>query len=182
VGNWLGTVTGKKINLLNPDPDQICLEDIALALDKMPRFNGHTTGKWSVLDHSLAVASLVSPEYKLQALLHDATEAYICDIPSPLKALLGEGYKSIERRLAKAIGIHFGVELVDLPMAIKRADAIMLMTEHDAFQPISVKWETDFSAGLRVPDVLFNHQFQTSMKERFIREVNHWQAIKEDGW
>jgi hypothetical protein len=148
----------------------------------MPRFNGHTTSNWSVLDHSLAVASLVTPEYKLQALLHDATEAYICDIPSPLKALLGEGYKSIESRLAKAIGIHFGVELVDLPMAIKRADAIMLMTEHDAFQPISVKWEVDFSAGLRVPDVLHNHQFQTDMKVRFVREVNHWQAIKEDGW
>ena len=89
MGNWLGTVTGKKINLLNPDPDQICLEDIALALEKMPRFNGHTTSNWSVLDHSLAVASLVTPEYKLQALLHDATEAYICDIPSPLMALLG---------------------------------------------------------------------------------------------
>lgn len=148
---WLGTVSGKKIDLLNPDPAQICIEDIAIALDVMPRFNGHTSQQWSVLDHSVAVARLVAPEYRLQALLHDASEAYICDIPSPLKALLGEAYKSVERRLQAAIGKRFNCELATLPEAVKQADAIMLMTEHELYQPVSVPWEVDYSGGVRAP-------------------------------
>lgn len=149
---WLGTVSGKKIDLLNPDPEQITLEDIAHALNCIPRFNGHTKQPFSVLQHSIGVADLVADKYKLAALLHDASEAYICDIPSPMKRLLGESYYAVERRLQAAIGSKFGVDLVNLPLAVKRADAIMLMTEHDMFQNSKdLQWEVDFSDGLRAP-------------------------------
>lgn len=148
---WLGTVSGKKIDLLNPDPQQITLEDIAFALDNIPRFNGHTTQPWTVLDHSVAVARLVAPHLRLQALLHDASEAYICDMPSPLKRLIGAAYVDVERRIQGAIGWKFGVSLVELDDAVKQADAIMLMTEHQYFQPAALQWGVDYSGGVRAP-------------------------------
>lgn len=151
---WLGTLSGKKIDLLNPDPTQIELSDIAVALSRVPRFGGHTLGQWSVLQHSIAVSNLVSDQHKLAALLHDASEAYICDIPSPLKRLLGDAYYEVERRVQEAIGKKFEVDLVNLPMAVKRADAIMLMTEHEKFQPTTLEWETDYSDGLRALRVM----------------------------
>lgn len=166
---WLGTSTGKRIDLLNPDPTQFTLEDIALALSRVPRFGGHTNDTWTVLQHSMAVAGLVKPELKAQALLHDATEAYICDIPSPLKALLGESYKAVERRIAGAISKSFGVDLVNLDIAVKRADAIMLMTERDHFQRDGLPWEKDYSAGLRCE----HDYWKPNSPQTFISLVRH---------
>lgn len=149
---WLGTNSGRKIDLLNPDPDQICLEDIACALSKVSRFNGQVKHPYSVAQHSMYVSSLVGRNLKLQALLHDATEAYICDVPTPLKHMLGSAYRDVEARLAEAIGEHFGVELVKLDPAVKLADSIMLMTEHEYLQTVPAQWEVDYSGGLRYPD------------------------------
>lgn len=142
---WLGTNSGKKIDLLKPDPAQIDLDDIAHALSFVPRFMGQTDRFYSVLTHSVNVASLVPPQFKLAALLHDATEAYIGDVPTPLKDLLGNSYRDVEARLAIAIGTRFGVRcfLHSLPDVIKQADRIMLVTEHHLLQKKAADWGWD---------------------------------------
>ena len=172
---WLGTVSGKRIDLLDPDPNQICIEDIAHALSRIPRFGGHLEREWSIGDHSLLVADLVAKPYKLQALLHDATEAYICDIPSPLKQLLGEPYAKIEARLANAIGEAFGVDLTNLPTVIKQADRVALMSEREAFQPRSAEWGYDLSHGLRVRIQKY-YSYESTYNEFLKRYVEYTQG------
>lgn len=142
---WLGTNSGKKIDLLKPDPAQIEIDDIAQALSFVPRFMGQTDTFYSVLTHSVNVASLVPPQFKLAALLHDATEAYIGDVPTPLKDLLGNSYRDVEARLAMAIGTRFGVRcfLHSLPDVIREADRIMLVTEHHLLQKKAADWGWD---------------------------------------
>lgn len=140
---WLGTNSGKRIDLLQPDPEAFTLEDIATGLSRVARFNGQTSRRYSVAEHSINVASLVAPKYRLAALLHDAAEAYICDIPSPLKALLGSAYREVEHRISRAIGHKFGVDLVNLPDCVKQADHIMLITEHHLLQAVPCDWMWD---------------------------------------
>ena len=174
MNNWIGTLSGKKIDLMNPDPDQITIEDIGNALSRINRFNGHTRIPWTVLQHSVATARLVAESYKLQALLHDATEAYICDIPTPLKLLLGDSYREVERRIAHAIGVKFGVILTELPYPVKQADLIMLMSEKEYFQPDSIDWEIDYANGLRAPIDIFA---EANSVTNFIRYVNWIAAL-----
>lgn len=103
------TVNGMKLDLLAPRESSIISGDIAHALNMIPRFNGHTEQRYSVLKHSLVVAHFAPHHLKLHALLHDASEAYICDIPSPLKALMKD-YKRIERRIQNCIYSAYNVE------------------------------------------------------------------------
>ncbi len=94
---FIVTHGGKMYNYLDPHPDMIAIEDIAHALSHMCRFNGHTNLFYSVAQHSMSVAYRMpgTAEEKLAALLHDAAEAYMCDIPSPLKPLLGPAYRDL---------------------------------------------------------------------------------------
>lgn len=131
--NWILTRTGVRFDLLNPTPDMIRPEDIAFALARICRFNGHTRGHYSVAEHSIRVAALVPAEHQLAALLHDAPEAYIGDVSSPLKALLPE-YREIEQRIWSAICQRFGIS-TELPQCIKQADLIMLATERRDLMP-----------------------------------------------
>lgn len=151
MGNWIGTNSGKRIDLDNPQPDQVCLEDIATGLSKLCRFNGQIKTFYSVAEHCLKVSAMVPEEYKLQAILHDASEAYICDIPTPLKRQLGRAYYDVEERVQRAIGQHFGVELVNLPDVVKHADRVLLCTEHDALQDQALDWGPDYDGVLRYP-------------------------------
>lgn len=137
-GNYIETVSGKRIAIPDTDPSQIDIFDIAHALSYAARFAGHTKVFYSVAEHSINVARLVPDRYKLQALLHDATEAYLCDIPTPFKAMMPE-YKNMEAHLWRAISARFGVAY-DLHPSVKKADATMLMTERDALKPIHGDW------------------------------------------
>lgn len=85
---WIQTFTGKKFDLLEPDESMICIEDIAHHLSMENRFNGATKFPYSVGYHSILVCDKAYVEYKLEALLHDAHEAYTKDLPTPLKQLL----------------------------------------------------------------------------------------------
>jgi len=84
---YLSTRSGQRVQLLQPQPDSIDIGDIALGLSRQYRFNGHTTTPYTVAQHSVVVSYLVPAEHALQALLHDAAEAYIGDLPSPVKKL-----------------------------------------------------------------------------------------------
>lgn len=148
---WLGTNSGKRIDLENPDPEQIDIRDIVEALPKLCRFNGQINVHYSVAQHSMYVAELVPDNLKYQALLHDATEAYICDIPTPLKRLLGATYKDIEDRLALVIGQKLGVDLVNLHPTVRNADKIMCVSERDALVYIPQSWGPDYDDFVRYP-------------------------------
>ena len=106
-GDYIGTYSGRHFWPLDPWPEEVTLEDITHALSNICRFNGHTNRFYSVAEHSLNVAWLLkrrgaSPKIILYGLLHDAAEAYVCDIPRPLKRFL-EGYKDIENEVMLAI-------------------------------------------------------------------------------
>lgn len=166
---WLGTNNGKRIDLLDPRADQIDLDDIACGLHHVPRFMGQTYRHYSVLSHSMNVASLVPAEYKLCALLHDAAEAYIGDVPTPLKLMLGDTYRDVEHKIAKAIATHFGLtkhSLTHLPSVVKEADQIMLITEHHLLQKSPADWEWDKDM-LRLPhlphDMSTVHEFKAAV-------------------
>lgn len=123
------TASGTCFNLLEPDPDLIEIEDIAHALSNLCRFTGHTRVFYSVAEHSVraSLCAFVPAEHALEALLHDAAEAYIGDVSSPLKAQLHE-YRNIEFGVEQAIRKRFGLPAKKTP-CVKQADLTMLATE-----------------------------------------------------
>lgn len=126
---YLQTYTGLHFYPADPQPDQICMEDIATALSRESRFAGHTNEFYSVAQHSVMVSDIVValPAYKLWGLLHDASEAYLKDLPWPVKTLCPE-YKVMERRLMRIIVGKYGLSWPQ-PRAVGRADLIALATE-----------------------------------------------------
>ena len=128
--NKIRTFTGKYINPFDPDKALICIEDIAHCLAHQCRFGGHTNFFYSVAQHSLDVfweVGICNPELRLAALLHDASEAYLLDIPAPVKSQI-PGYKEAEDRLMRVIADKFGFEY-PLPALVKDADQSRLVWE-----------------------------------------------------
>ncbi|MBS1879386.1 MAG: hypothetical protein JST31_07735 [Actinobacteria bacterium] len=139
------TVSGRWVNPLAPDPESIVIEDIAQALANQCRFGGHSRVFYSVAQHSTIVAEVcaergASPAEALAALLHDAGEAYLVDLPHPLKhrSELGPPYKKAEELLEEAIRVRF--ELVPQPAAMKPVDRSLLATERRAFTATNGRW------------------------------------------
>ena len=124
---WILTRSGRHVTLMNPDPEEIDIADIARGLSLECRFSGQCLDFYSVAQHSVLVSRIVTKEYALEALLHDASEAFIKDMPSPLKKLLPE-YRRIERTLERVIRRKFGLsEKMSDPVHL--ADRILLATE-----------------------------------------------------
>lgn len=123
------TFSGKYIDPLNPDPALICIEDIAHALSMLPRFGGHTQRFYSVAQHSIACCEWAPAEHKLAALLHDAGEAYLLDIPSPVKKRI-PGYAEAEDRLMAVIAHKLGFAW-PLHEDVKAIDKMTLYIEWD---------------------------------------------------
>lgn len=148
---WQRMLSGRRLDLLNPSPLDIEIEDIAHGLARVARWNGQTTGDhaFSVAEHCLLVetiAGALSPglarRYRLAALIHDAPEYVIGDLISPFKAALSLDYKSFEARLLAAIHIRFGLpaELpAEIAKLIKRADKIAAYYEATALAGFSVE-------------------------------------------
>jgi 5'-deoxynucleotidase YfbR-like HD superfamily hydrolase len=168
VGPWVGTNTGQYISLTDPNFNEITIDDIATGLSNVCRFNGQLKTWYSVAEHSIHVAELVPKEYKLQALLHDATEAFICDVPTPFKLMLGDAYGFVEERLARAIGAKFGVDLVNLSDVVKQADRVMVVSERDAFQAVPRKWGAHYENVLRYPNLSRRYSNPTEARAAFL--------------
>lgn len=132
-GATIETYAGLQIHLLDPRPEEICIEDIAHSLSLQCRFTGHTKYHYSVAQHCYLASLIVSPAFALEALLHDATEAYLCDLSRPLKhfSQLGKEYLLVEDKLDRVIRAKFGLPLTMSP-EVKRADTTMLYLEKDA--------------------------------------------------
>ena len=126
--SWVITLSGNRFSILKPDPDAIRIEDIACALARQARFNGHTRFFYSVGQHSCLGAQVApTKEIALQMLFHDATEAYVGDLVSPVKALLPD-FEIIESRIHWAIAKRFNLEY-PLPKIVKQIDRRLLATE-----------------------------------------------------
>ena len=153
---WQRMLSGRRLDLLEPDPADIEIEDIAHGLARVARWNGQTTGAnaFSVAHHSLLVediASVLNPGFgnaeKLAALLHDAPEYVIGDLISPFKAAIGLDYKAFELRLLGAIHSRFGLPAElhpDLKKSIKAADGIAAYFEATVLAGFSILEAQDF--------------------------------------
>lgn len=140
-GNWIRTFSGKYIDVFNPHKAMIDIVDIAHALSFTPRFRGHLGCFYSVAAHSIMCALEFTDSDKIiQALLHDASEAYIADIPSPIKKGLPD-YQKLEDNLMKAISDKFCF-LYPLSYEVKQADKKMLEYEWNKY----VKGNEKFNA------------------------------------
>jgi hypothetical protein len=126
---YMQTASGKFFNIVHPEPDQIDIYDIAAALSKTCRFGGHCVKFYSVAEHSVLVSQRVSHENALAALMHDAAEAYLGDVPRPLKPLL-TNYRQLELNVMSTIANKFGF-LFPLPSEIKIADTAILTDERE---------------------------------------------------
>lgn len=134
-GNTLETTRGTFIDLTDPKPEDIHLDDIATALANTCRFGGLVSRYYSVAEHACLVSRLVKeagqpPLMQLVALHHDSHEAYVGDIPTPLKALLEEEYRPITKRLDQAIAQEYLLPFAWFKhSAIKSADELALRME-----------------------------------------------------
>lgn len=124
------TFSGRYVDLLHPTTDMVCIEDIAHALSNECRFSGHTSRFYSVAEHSILCAVFVEDkEDQFCALMHDATEAYLKDLPKPLKMLPEfEFYNELESRWWKVIAEKFYLP-AEIPESVKRVDKRLLVTE-----------------------------------------------------
>lgn len=138
------TYTGKFFDFKDPLGEDVDIVDIARALSRKPRFNGHMNVFYSVAQHAWSVSHLVSdPNYAWAGLHHDDSEAYMADVPSPLKRLLPE-YKVIEKRVQNTINHVFGLpdDAHDHPV-VKKADLDALFLERDAMIDNIVRWSME---------------------------------------
>ncbi|MBP1850819.1 HD family hydrolase [Rhizobium halophytocola] len=138
---WQRMLSGRRLDLLDPSPLDVEISDIAHGLARVARWNGQTKGEnaFSVAQHSLLVEAIftvsnptASADDRQMALLHDAPEFVIGDMISPFKAVVGGGYKTIEKRLEAAIHLRFGLAPHadrDLKARIKKADTICAFFE-----------------------------------------------------
>ena len=155
MNDWMQTYTGKVFRPLNSEANKIDILDIAHALSMKCRFNGHCKEFYSVAEHSVRVASIISSPNKLWALLHDAPEAYLPDLLGPIKGnfFIGEGgrvesgqpqpdgkwssdygvwmrtFTEVEDEIMQLIARKFGLIGDKIPDDVKIADRILLMTE-----------------------------------------------------
>jgi 5'-deoxynucleotidase YfbR-like HD superfamily hydrolase len=159
---WQRMLSGRRLDLLAPSPDDVAIEDIAHGLARVARWNGQTYGThaFSVAEHALVVEDIAfalnpgwGKDWRLAALLHDAPEYVIGDLISPFKAALGFDYKAFENRLLEAIHIRFGLPAnlpTEITAAIKQADRIAAFYEATILAGFS-KDEADLYFG--IPDV-----------------------------
>lgn len=126
---WQQTYLGKRFEFHRPTAQMVDIRDVAQALSLQCRFNGMCREFYSVAQHSVHVSSLLPPYLRLVGLLHDASEAYLGDLITPVKAMVPQ-FKVLEMKVEQAVAdrFHFDSDLLDDPR-VKAADRVMLATE-----------------------------------------------------
>lgn len=157
-GPWLQSLTGKRVHVLDPRPEEISLRDIAGHLAKVNRFGGATCWPYSVAQHCVEVAKIVAEPYRIYALLHDAHEAYLGDRLTPIKWAMRDlaprgvdPFVVLADQFDAAIHARFGLAWPlssDAAEAVKAADLTLLATERRDLLAHDVDWGMDLPAPL----------------------------------
>ncbi|MGH2359521.1 MAG: phosphohydrolase [bacterium] len=138
-GEFVGIYSGRHFYPLHPSAADVDLLDIAHSLAHQCRFAGHTRSFYSVAQHSVLVSRVCAPQDALYGLLHDAAEAYLVDVPSPLKhSPEFEAYRTAEALVHRAIMDAFGLPEYDLPESVEAADRIVGFAELSALMPLEL--------------------------------------------
>lgn len=135
------TFTGRVIDLADFTEEDVRLPDISHALSLINRFTGHTKTPYSVAQHCVMVSRIVPPQHAMWGLLHDASEAYLGDVASPLKALLPE-YRELESHVQRTIARKFGL-CWPIPKDVKDADVRALLAEKRDLLTVDHDWGFD---------------------------------------
>lgn len=144
-GDWIQTFTGRQFWPLDPRVDEIDIRDIAHSLSLQCRYNGHCKQFYSVAEHSVHVCMATSKPNQLTALLHDATEAYLCDLPRPVKHSV-VGYKEAEAVVERVIAEKFGTTC-PLPDEVHELDARICLDErYQIMGPLPALWGEPFAS------------------------------------
>jgi uncharacterized protein len=134
---FIRTFTGLKFQHSNPQPEMICVQDIAHALSQLCRYAGHCRTFYSVGQHVVYCSWITPPEHALWALCHDGEEFATVDLPSPFKHLPGmEAFRTYANAIQKVIIAKFGLPATE-PAAVKAADMLLLVTEQRDLMPHS---------------------------------------------
>ena len=168
-GHWITTYTGKKFHYLNPQREEVDIRDIAHALALTCRFGGHCRGYYSVAEHSIRVANIVPNHYKLHALLHDAGEAYVPDIPRPIKydyPVMKELDESITQSVIAILGNQWYS-----PTDVKYADGVLLATEARDLMHNTNDWG-------ELPPPLKEHIQPMGWHEAEIEFLNYYEVLR----
>jgi 5'-deoxynucleotidase YfbR-like HD superfamily hydrolase len=171
---WICTYTGRKFFPLDPNPDDISIMDIAHALSNQCRFAGHTLRNYSVAEHSIYVSKLCDPQDALDGLLHDAPEAYLVDLPRPIKNSPGfEAYHVAERDVHYAVSKAFGTKEV-IPVSVHFADIHLSYTEaRDLMSPEQQWFKSEDCYKFHIPtDERKASEVRDEFLDRFYELVN----------
>ncbi len=168
VKKCIRTFSGKYINVFDPNPDDILIEDIAHALSNQPRFGGHLPGRfYSVAQHSIECYKLAIPEEQFAALMHDSSEAYLLDMPKPIKLEIAQ-YNTIEDKLMKVIAAKFGFEYPK-SKGVDEIDGYMLQREWHTLMLNDTKYFDPFE--------ILDHE---QAKDLFLAAFEHCKNDKRD--
>ncbi len=160
---WISTHSGTQINLLDPQPEQIHIEDIAHGLSQTCRFAGQCPLFYSVAQHSVLVADLLPEQWALHGLLHDASEAFMGDLHTGLKQLLPD-YKRLENRVLAAVFRHFGLDDTELkPEPVEQADRQALFVEMKA-----LNMRLPLEAPANLPDIRLEPWSAQQARQKFL--------------
>lgn len=168
---WIQTYSNKRFNILNPQPKEICIEDVAHALSMQCRFTGHTRFHYSVAQHSYYASLIAATAFRFEALMHDASEAYICDMNRPMKQYTkaGAAYREVEKVIEEAIARKF--LLPDTMSAeVKRVDNMLLYAEKAQLMA-PMEWDTRWAASTEAADIVIEkwtpEQAESNFLQRF---------------
>lgn len=159
---------GEYFDLLNPRGFDYSVETIAHALSNLCRYTGHVTQFYSVAEHCVLVSLAVPKKYALEGLLHDASEAFVGDVSSPLKKLIPE-YKKIEEDIQAAIAEHYNL-VYPFPEEIHKGDKQLYWSERKVIAPaVDSLWHKNFRASRKVEPQGWSPKLA---KKRFISRYN----------
>lgn len=154
---WIETFSGHAVDILDPDPGEFFVIDIAHALANVNRYGGHIFLPYSVAQHAVLMSRMCPEPLAMECLHHDDAEAYIGDMPSPFKSVMPE-FKKCEARIERAIRASLGLPGDTHPPEVKHWDKVMLMTE-----------ARDFNLG-----------WYGSNKHSDMPEAHHWRIFPWD--
>lgn len=177
-GPWSITYTGRRFWPADPRPEDVCIEDIAHSLATTNRYNGHLPFPYSVAEHSMLVARHCPAPAQLHGLLHDAAEAYVGDMISPVKGLV-HAFQLMESRVWAAIAERFDLAH-ELPPVVKEMDRRAVATEFGQLHPhADQQWR--LSATAEPLDELIQPMHWQEAEERFLELFHALYAHRQRG-